>query len=68
MGSLRSSTVYPQNSLRVGSWGLRNSDDDMCQIDDKDELMVDASVKLKSILVSDDLSKVNNCYHVICMF
>ncbi|XP_050240474.1 mitogen-activated protein kinase kinase kinase NPK1 isoform X2 [Quercus robur] len=59
MDSLRISTVYPQNSLNlnVRSWGLSNPDDDMCQIDDKDDLMVGASVKLKSIIVSDDLNK-----------
>ncbi|KAM3707387.1 hypothetical protein ACB098_02G022900 [Castanea mollissima] len=62
MDSLRISTVYPQNSLNlnVRSWGLSNPDDDMCQIDDKDDLMVGASVKLKSIIVSDDLNKSFN--------
>lgn len=69
MDSLRISTVYPQNSLNlnVRSWGLSNPDDDMCQIDDKDDLMVGASVKLKSIIVSDDLNKVKKCYHVLCV-
>lgn len=69
MDSLRISAVYPQNSLNlnVRSWGLSNPDDDMCQIDDKDDLMVGASVKLKSIIVSDDLNKVKKCYHVLCV-
>ncbi|XP_041001034.1 mitogen-activated protein kinase kinase kinase NPK1 [Juglans microcarpa x Juglans regia] len=60
MGSLSCSTVYPLKSLRMGSWGASNGDDDMCQIDYEDDLVVDASVKLKSILASDDLNKSFN--------
>lgn len=60
MGSLSCSTVYPSTSLRVASWGANICEDDMCQIDYKDELVVDASAKLKSILASDDLNKSFN--------
>ncbi|KAE8076995.1 hypothetical protein FH972_015606 [Carpinus fangiana] len=60
MGSLSCSTAYPPKSLRVGSWGASNHDDDMCQIDYDDELLVDASIKLKSILSSDDVNKSFN--------
>ncbi|KAG2727463.1 hypothetical protein I3760_01G158700 [Carya illinoinensis] len=60
LGSLRCSTVYPPKSLRMGSWGSQNHDDDTCQIDYKDDLVVDASVKLKSILSSDDINKSFN--------
>lgn len=65
MGSLSCSTVYPLKSLRMGSWGASNGDDDMCQIDYEDGLVVDASVKLKSILASGDLNKVMNSSHVL---
>ena len=68
MGSLSCSTAYPPKSLRVGSWGASNHDDDMCQIDYDDELLVDASIKLKSILSSDDVNKVKNCCHALCVF
>ncbi|KAG2721717.1 hypothetical protein I3760_02G094900 [Carya illinoinensis] len=60
MGSLSCSTAYPLKSLRMGSWGASNGDDDMCQIDYEDDLVVDASVKLKSILASDNLNKSFN--------
>lgn len=67
MGSLRCSTAYPPKFLRVASWGASNCDDDMCLTDYNDELLVDASIKLKSILGSDDLNKVKNCYHALCV-
>lgn len=61
MGSVRCSTVYPENLSGVGShWGPMNCDDDMCQIDDQDDLMVSSSAKFRSALVSNDVTKVIN--------
>ncbi|KAA8548602.1 hypothetical protein F0562_000286 [Nyssa sinensis] len=61
MGSVRCSTVYPEKfSGRESLWGLRNYDDDMCQIDDKDDLVVDASMKLNSTSPYDDFNKSFN--------
>lgn len=62
MGSVRCSTVYPGKLSEPGSyWRGSNCDDDMCQIDDKDDLDFGASVKFKSILASADLNKVIIC-------
>lgn len=60
VGSLRSSTIYPENFSGMGShWGHTNSDDEMCQIDDKDDDLVASSlVKFGSALESNDLTKV----------
>ncbi|XP_059649988.1 mitogen-activated protein kinase kinase kinase NPK1 isoform X2 [Cornus florida] len=62
MGSLRCSTTYPEKfSARGPLWGSSNyDDDDMCQIDDKDDLLGVGSVKFNSALVSDDLNKSFN--------
>ena len=61
MNSMRSSTIYPDNKLGTGSyWGEANFDDDMCQIDDKDDFVVSASARFKSAFVSADLNKVMN--------
>ncbi|XP_007034672.2 PREDICTED: mitogen-activated protein kinase kinase kinase NPK1 [Theobroma cacao] len=61
MGSVRCSTVYPGKLSEPGSyWRGSNCDDDMCQIDDKDDLDFGASVKFKSILASADLNKSFN--------
>lgn len=57
-GSLSCSIIYTPKSLRMGSWGSKNHDDDMFQLDYKDDLVVDVSVKLKSILESHDINKV----------
>ncbi|KAJ7954923.1 Mitogen-activated protein kinase kinase kinase [Quillaja saponaria] len=60
MSSMRCSTVYPENFMRVGSFhGVKSSADDMCQIDDLDDLMVGASVKIKPLLASDDINKLD---------
>ncbi len=37
-----------------------NFDDDMCQIDDKDDFAVSASARFNSAFASADLSKVMN--------
>lgn len=61
MGSVKSSIAYPENLSRSGSyWGAANFDDDMCQIDDKDDFMVSVSTRFKSALASTDLNKVMN--------
>lgn len=63
MSSVRCSTVYPENLSGVGShWGPVNGDDDMCQIDDQDDLMVSSLVKFRSASVSNDLTKVMNLF------
>ncbi|CAL5416433.1 unnamed protein product [Camellia sinensis] len=38
-------------------WGSGNCDDDMCQIDDEDDLVIGASSKFDSALLSDDFNK-----------
>lgn len=59
VGSLRCSTVCPENFSGAGlNWAQTNSDDEMCQIDDKDDLVVSSLVKFKSALDSNDLTKV----------
>ncbi|GFZ22064.1 NPK1-related protein kinase 3 [Actinidia rufa] len=57
--SVRCSTIYPEKFSGRG-WGLSNCDDDMCQIYDKDDLVVGASMKFDSALLSDDFSKSFN--------
>ncbi|CAK7326992.1 unnamed protein product [Dovyalis caffra] len=59
MGSLKSSTVYP-DSLSRSYWGAANFDDDMCVIDDKNDFMVSVSTRFKSTLASADLNKSFN--------
>lgn len=59
MGSLRSSTVYADNfSQRDSYWHTANLDDDMCQIDDKEDFLVTPSNRFSSVLASTDLNKV----------
>ncbi|PON80142.1 Serine/threonine protein kinase [Parasponia andersonii] len=62
MGSLRYSTRYPENFSGMGSqWRHNNSDDEMCQIDDKDhDLVASSLVKFGSVLESKDLTKSFN--------
>lgn len=56
LGSVRCSTIYPESYLgKKSPWG-GGDDDDMCQIDDKDDFAVSASEKFKSI---SDLNKVH---------
>ncbi|KAA8527568.1 hypothetical protein F0562_034717 [Nyssa sinensis] len=57
MGSVRCSTIYPDKFSGRGSlWG----DDDLCRMDDNDDLMVGASVKFNSSLLSADFNKSFN--------
>lgn len=58
MGSVRCSTVYPEHLSAGSNWGANNFDDDMCQIDNKDDFGVRASVKFNSTFNSADLNKV----------
>ena len=61
MGSVRCSTVYPGKLSEPGSyWRASSYDDDMCQIDDKDDLGFGSSVKFNAVLASADLNKVIN--------
>lgn len=58
LGSLQHSTKHPNKLL--GSrhvWGRNSSDDDMCQIDDKDDTMV-GEAKLGSSLMPDNLKVI----------
>lgn len=61
MGSVRCSTVYPEKFSGTGPlWGANSCDDDMCQIDDKDDFIVHQSVKFGSAILSDHLNKSFN--------
>ncbi|XP_043692647.1 mitogen-activated protein kinase kinase kinase NPK1-like isoform X2 [Telopea speciosissima] len=59
MGSVKCSTVYPEKFSGIGQWGTSTSDD-MCLIDDKDDLLLDQSVKLSSVSTVDDFNKSFN--------
>ncbi|XP_022748954.1 mitogen-activated protein kinase kinase kinase NPK1-like isoform X2 [Durio zibethinus] len=61
MGSRRFSTVYPVKLSEPRSyWRASSCDDDMCQIDDKDDIEFGASVKFNSVLAYADLNKSFN--------
>ncbi|KAH9765182.1 mitogen-activated protein kinase kinase kinase 3 [Citrus sinensis] len=60
MGSVRCSTVYPENLSAGSYWKAGNCDDDMCLIDDKDDFGISASVKFNSSFASADLDKSFN--------
>jgi len=56
MDSIRCSILNPETSLKSGPYqGASNYDDDMCQIDDKDDLFDDALLNSKSPFSSDDV-------------
>ncbi|KAJ4955583.1 hypothetical protein NE237_012366 [Protea cynaroides] len=59
MGSVKCSTLYPEKLSGIGQWGTSTSDD-MCQIDDKDDLLLDQSIKLNSVSAMDDFNKSYN--------
>ncbi|CAI0559870.1 unnamed protein product [Linum tenue] len=62
-GNMRSSIIYPESTSGSGSYwhGTSSLDDDMCQIDDKDDFMVvRTSSKFKSVFSSTDLNKSFN--------
>lgn len=57
--SVGCSTVYPEKfSGRESAWGSSNYNDDMCQIDDEDDLVLGTSAKFSSDLLSADFNKV----------
>ncbi|TQD78365.1 hypothetical protein C1H46_036058 [Malus baccata] len=59
MGSLQHSTIHPNKLLESRAiWGRNSNDDDMCQIDDKDDTMV-GEVKLSSSLMPDNIKSFN---------
>ncbi|GAB4851122.1 Mitogen-activated protein kinase kinase kinase npk1 [Ancistrocladus abbreviatus] len=61
MGSGKCSTVYPEKFCGAGPlWGTNSCDDDMCQIDDKDDFAVCKSEKPNPVLLSDDFNKSFN--------
>ncbi|CAL5388599.1 unnamed protein product [Camellia sinensis] len=56
--SVRCSTIYPEKFPgNVPHWGSGNCDDDMCQIDDEDDLVIGASGKFDFTLLSEDFNK-----------
>ncbi|CAL5388601.1 unnamed protein product [Camellia sinensis] len=56
--SVRCSTIYPEKFPgNVPHWGSGNCDDDMCKIDDEDDLVIGASGKFDFTLLSDDFNK-----------
>ncbi|CAL5379353.1 unnamed protein product [Camellia sinensis] len=56
--SVRCSTIYPEKfSGSVPHWGSGNCDDDICQIEDEDDLVIGASAKFDFALLSDDFNK-----------
>ncbi|CAL1411407.1 unnamed protein product [Linum trigynum] len=62
-GNMRSSIICPESTSGSGSYwhGTSSLDDDMCQIDDKDDFMVvRTSSKFKSVFSSTDLNKSFN--------
>ncbi|KAH7842532.1 hypothetical protein Vadar_006465 [Vaccinium darrowii] len=61
VSTVRCSTIYPDKfSINGPFWRPNNCDDDMCQIDDKDDLVFGPSAKFDSPLLSDDLTKSFN--------
>ncbi|KAM1250847.1 hypothetical protein ACFX13_034142 [Malus domestica] len=59
LGSLQHSTTHPNEFLESRPiWGRNSCDDDMCQIDDKDDTMV-GEVKLGSSLMLGNIKSFN---------
>ncbi|KAK6930006.1 Protein kinase domain, partial [Dillenia turbinata] len=59
-GSMRCSTIFPEKLAGAGSlWEPSNCDDDMCQIDDKDDF-VSTSTQLDSTLLASNFNKSFN--------
>ncbi|CAL5335097.1 unnamed protein product [Camellia sinensis] len=59
--SVRCSTIYPEKFPgNVPHWGSRNCDNDMCQIDDADDLVNRASAKFDFTLLCGDFNKSFN--------
>ncbi|KAM1234482.1 hypothetical protein ACFX2J_004054 [Malus domestica] len=59
LGSLQHSTIHPNKLLESRAiWGRNSNDDDMCQIDDKDDTM-GGKVQLSSSLMPDNIKSFN---------
>ncbi|KAM1525992.1 hypothetical protein ACFX10_010384 [Malus domestica] len=59
LGSLQHSTIHPNKLLESRAiWGRNSNDDDMCQIDDKEDTMV-GELKLSSSLMPDNIKSFN---------
>ena len=64
--SVRCSTIYLKKFPgSVPHWGLDNCDDDTCQIDDEDDLVIGASAKFEFALLSADFNKVTYCFYAL---
>lgn len=65
MDSLRFSNA---NLLKPGSYqGADNYDDDMCRMDDEDDMLVASSAKANSLLAADDI-KVPSLIVILSLF
>lgn len=65
MDSLRFSNA---NLLKPGSYqGAGNYDDDMCQMDDEDDIFAASSVKANPLLAADDI-KVPSLIVILSLF
>ncbi|GFP84003.1 mitogen-activated protein kinase kinase kinase npk1 [Phtheirospermum japonicum] len=61
LGGASCSTVHPEHLSEHGSlWQPVNFDDDMCRIDDSDDLMLGASTKFSHTLLSSDCNQSFN--------
>ncbi|KAL0376591.1 UNVERIFIED_CONTAM: Mitogen-activated protein kinase kinase kinase NPK1 [Sesamum calycinum] len=61
LGSSRCSTIHPEQLSEQGSlWQPVNFDDDMCRLDDNDDLVLGAPTKFKHTLVSNDCNQSFN--------
>ncbi|KAI3803278.1 hypothetical protein L1987_31428 [Smallanthus sonchifolius] len=60
MNSVRCSTIYPEKFSGGPMWGTSRYDDDICQMDDDDDLMAGKSMKLDSTLLTNDVNKSYN--------
>lgn len=56
--------MYPEHLSGGSYWKAGNCDDEMCQIDDKDDFGIRASIKFDSALASVDLNKVRINFEV----
>lgn len=59
LGGASCSTIHPEQFSEGGSlWQPVNFEDDMCRIDDNDDLGLGASTKFKQTLLSSDCNQV----------
>ncbi|XP_076883970.1 mitogen-activated protein kinase kinase kinase NPK1-like [Bidens hawaiensis] len=60
MNSVRCSTIYPEKFSGGPMWGSSRYDDDMCQMDDDDDLIAGKSMKFDSTSLTNDINKSYN--------